>query len=694
MGKHLLSTLFACGLTLTAMAQGWPAQYGGVMLQGFYWDSFDDSQWTELTAMTEQIKGTFDLVWLPQSGNCGGTSMGYDDLYWFSNYNSSFGNEQQLRQLIDTYKQNGIKTLADVVINHRRNVSNWVDFPKETYKGVTYEMTAADIVADDDDGKTKTWATLNGYQLSQNNDTGEGWDGMRDLDHKSPNVQNTVKAYLGLLRNDLGYAGFRYDMVKGYSAEYTALYNAAAQPEFSVGECWDGTNTIRRWIDGTQVSGTEAKSAAFDFQFRYTVRNACNNGQWNRLGQQNDNSWPLVSSNYESGSYRRWAVTFVENHDTEKRANALQDPLKRDTLAANAFLLAMPGTPCVFLKHWQSYAPQIKAMVAARKTAAITNESSYLNMRSTTDYYVNIIKNGDDKVLAVAVGDIAASDQVLSPQQWVKVVEGYHYAYYLPVTLLTAYADMPSGTYTVNSGADNKLTVRLAAVTAADGAQLVYTTDGSLPTAASTHADNGTTVSIGVGTTTMKVGLLVGGEVSGVVSYDYVVKEKEAENTTEVEIPAFCTVGDGETCAFFEAPLAWGDIKCWRWDKSYNYTGNQWPGVDCTLLGTAKNGRKVWKWSWNGEKKSQQSPNEGIIFNDGSKQTADLPFENGGYYTEDGLAANVIMGIDDMRLQQDGQGVSGSDHRKNLLYDLKGQRVYKPTRKGLYIRNGRKLHYQ
>ena len=133
------------------------------MLQGFYWDSYDDSQWTVLQAQADQLAGTFDLVWLPQSGNCGGTSMGYDDLYWFSNYNSSFGNEAQLRSLISTFKQKGIKTIADVVINHRRNVSNWVDFPKETYKGVTYEMTSTDICANDDGGKTKTWATQNGY---------------------------------------------------------------------------------------------------------------------------------------------------------------------------------------------------------------------------------------------------------------------------------------------------------------------------------------------------------------------------------------------------------------------------------------------------------------------------------------------------------------------------------------------------
>ena len=116
--------------TPVQVCQGWPSSYDGVMLQAFYWDSFDDSQWSELQAQADLFAGTFDLVWIPQSGNCGGQSMGYDDLYWFNNYNSSFGNEQQLRQLISTFKSKGIKTIADVVINHRRNLSNWVDFPR------------------------------------------------------------------------------------------------------------------------------------------------------------------------------------------------------------------------------------------------------------------------------------------------------------------------------------------------------------------------------------------------------------------------------------------------------------------------------------------------------------------------------------------------------------------------------------
>ena len=679
-------SLLICHLTFSptgTRAQGWPAHYGGVMLQAFYWDSFDDSQWSELSAQADRLQGTFDLVWLPQSGYCGGTSMGYDDLYWFSNYNSSFGNEQQLRQLISTFSDKGIKTVADVVINHRKNLSNWVDFPAETYRGVTYQMTSTDIVANDDDGATRNWATQNGYSLSENNDTGEGWGGMRDLDHKSQNVQTCVKAYLQFLRNDLGYAGFRYDMVKGYSPAFTALYNSAAQPEFSVGECWDGTTTIRNWIDGTALDGTPT-SAAFDFQFRYTVRNAMNNTNYSRLAQQNDGNWPLVSSSYEAGRYRRWAVTFVENHDTERRSNATQDPLVKDTLAANAYMLAMPGTPCVFFKHWQAYPAQIKAMVAARKLAGINNESNYRNVVSTSTCYVNTV---DDK-LTVAVGNVAEADKALNSRQWIKAVEGYHYAYYLPASLNTAYADLPSGTY------EGTQQVRLSAITTTTGNIIVYTTDGSTPTISSPKAAQGGTVTIPVGTTTLTVGLLNGTTVSAVTTRQYVVKEREGDKPAD--IPAFCTVADGEVCAFFEAPATWtSTIHCWAWTNTpsdnFTYSENHnWPGVSCTLIGTHASGNKVWKWTWDGTRQNNTSAKQPafIIFNNnGAPQTDDMPFQNGGYYTKDGLRGTVTpTAINTV--------ATDASQQSNDCYDLQGRRLSgQPVRKGLYIRGGRIYSY-
>ena len=447
----ILNSRFSVG---EVKAQGWPADYGGVMLQGFYWDSFGDSQWKRLEAQVEDFAPYFSLVWIPQSGNCGGTSMGYDDLYWFNNYNSSFGNEAELRSLITTFRNAGIGTIADVVINHRKNVSNWVDFPIETYKGVTYEMTSTDICANDDGGATRTWANSHNYSLSSANDTGEDWGGMRDLDHTSQNVQNTVKAYLGFLKNDLGYAGFRYDMVKGYAGRYTKMYNESAQPEFSVGECWDGTTTIRKWIDSTQMT-----SAAFDFQFRYTVRNAINSNDWSKLGSHNEGNWPLVSAQYIQGRYRQWAVTFVENHDTEYRsATSQQDPIRRDTLAANAFMLASPGTPCVFLKHWKAYKYDIARMIQARKLCGIKNTSTTTTISKSANHYVFTAEGSEGKLLAW-IGDQTVAVENIS--DYVKILEGKNYSYWIQPKLLGQWNALPEPSFAEDKVERKDITIYL-----------------------------------------------------------------------------------------------------------------------------------------------------------------------------------------------------------------------------------------
>jgi len=122
-----------------------------VMLQGFYWDSYQDSKWTNLETQAKDLAAYFNLVWLPQSAQARNTpSMGYDDYYWCSNYNSSFGNEAELLSLIGTFKANGINTIADVVINHRATTAGWFDFPTETYNNVTYTMTSEDVAKNDD----------------------------------------------------------------------------------------------------------------------------------------------------------------------------------------------------------------------------------------------------------------------------------------------------------------------------------------------------------------------------------------------------------------------------------------------------------------------------------------------------------------------------------------------------------------
>ena len=554
--KKLFTTALVVMLPLLMLAQGWPANYDGVMLQGFYWDSFNESRWPKLESQADEMAEFFKLVWVPQSGNCGGTSMGYDDLYWFTNYNSSFGNESQLRSMINTFKSKGIGTIADVVVNHRKSNNGWFGFPKETYKGVTYSMSSTDVCSTDDGGKAKAEADRLGLQLG-NPDTGEDWDGMRDLDHRSANVQNVVKAYLKMLLDDLGYAGFRYDMTKGYAASYTGAYNSYSAPEFSVGEYWDGyLPSVKGWIDGTKVNGV-VQSAAFDFPFRYTIRDAVNNNQWTNLAGSGKGL--CLETNY-----KRYAVTFVENHDTQYRdAGNQNDPIRNNIEAANAYLLAMPGTPCIFLKHWMDYKESIKQMIYARQLAGVTNTSTSFSMANspTANYYAQRTMGTRGAILA-AMGN--TSYQI--PATYVVVASGTNYRLALSKSIETAWVSKPSGEY---EGAFN---LTMTAVSQTEGAQLVYTLDGSEPTATrGTKVADGASVNISK-SCTLKVGLLINGTVSGVITRKYTI-----DNSTFEPYEIMVFLKDPTV-----APNNWSVVNYYTWDSSNKQFNGNWPGESIT----------------------------------------------------------------------------------------------------------------
>ncbi len=657
--KRICVIIFNCILSICAFAQGWPANYGGVMLQGFYWDSYADTKWTNLESQADELSQYFSLIWVPQSGNCNTSSnvMGYMPVYYFDQ-NSSFGTQAELKSMIKTFKDKGLGTIADVVVNHRNNLgvkSSWVDYPSETYNGVTYQMLPTDIVANDDGGATKTWANTKGISLSSNNDEGEDWSGCRDLDHKSANVQTIIKKYENFLINDLGYTGFRYDMVKGFNASHVADYNDAAGVSYSVGECWDSNSTIETWI-----TKANKKSAAFDFQFRYNVRDAVNNNDWSKLNSTNN----LV----HDVNYSQYAVTFVENHDTQYRsATETLDPIKRDTLATNAYLLAMPGTPCVFLPHWKAYKQDIKAMIDARKAAGIKNTSTYTNMRSSLQYYANRVE-GDHNMIVVVGFDL----NTYVPTGYTNILSGYHYKYYMDNKAELAFADKASGTYS----AAFDVTVTAASENA--NAKLVYTLDGTNPTASSEQLTSGSKINIS-SSETLKVGLLKDGAVSSIITRDYIVKPFTAHKAT----------------VYIKDP-SWSALYFYAWDSKGNHLNGDWPGntvSDSKVIDGTTYYYKTFDVNSAGYTFN-------IIFNQGSGsgnlQTVDLgPISEDTYYEISSLVngkysandiTSVVTGIDN--ITTDNNSVSTN----NAWYNLEGMRLTaKPTQKGIYIHQGKKL---
>lgn len=657
-------TLFSLALSilplLSAQAQGWPAAYDGVMLQGFYWDSFVDSRWANLEAQSSEMSRFFPLIWVPQSGYCGGgNNMGYTPVYLF-NQNSSFGTESELRSMIKAFRAKGTRLMADVVINHRNNLGvggSWVDYPAEEYEGTTYHMTPADIVAGDDGGKTAAWAKSRGISLSLNADTGTDWDGCRDIDHKSANVNKNYKAYLNFLLNDLGYAGFRYDMVKGFAPQYVADYNTATKPQYSVGEYWDNSYNIKSWLKGTEVGGVP-QSAAFDFQFRYAVRDAVNGGVWSRLGGSDKH--PLA---YEEG-YKRWAITFVENHDTQYRSPSEPlDPILKDTLAANAYLLAMPGTPCVFYRHWLSCKEDIKSMINARRVAGVHAQSQHSNFATAADHYAVRVR-GTKGDLVCVVGE-ALDKYVPASDTYVEILSGKKYRYYLSRAAQTAWVNVASG--------EHEAAFMVKATAVSDkAAQLVYTLDGSVPTSSSPKVGSDGRISITT-SCTLHVGLLIDGSVQGVVKREYSIKPFTPHTAT----------------VYVRNENQWTPTYFYIWDSRNNTQLNgNWPGK------TMSETRHVKGHDWYVQ--TVKIDTKGYYFNlvvgagQNKPQTVDIPQISSDRYFV--ISAQTLGG---KHLVQDVTNtitaIEAAPHvevestKPHSRFDLSGRRVMQPQSGHLYI---------
>lgn len=396
MNRHLLSSFIMTVLAVLApslvkAASGWPANYEGVMLQGFYWDSYSETSWKNLEAQSDELSKYFDLIWVPNSAKAEGSpSMGYHPIYWFTNHNSSFGTEKQLRSMISTFKAKGTGIIADVVINHRSGVSNWTNFPAESWNGKTYKIGTEGICKDDEVAAQAGQAKPTGA-----NDTGEGWNGSRDLDHTNANVQENCKAYVKCLLEDFGYAGVRYDFVKGYAGRYTNMYNTANNVKFSVGEYWDGSyDAVKNWIESTGKT-----SAAFDFPCKYAINKAFDNNNMTEL------VWKANGTNNQPAGmihfgYAQYAVTFIDNHDTYGDGSKFKSS---KVVAANAFILCSPGTPCVFYPHWKAHKAEIQKLIAVRKAVGVHNMSAVNVLKSSNDCYMAEVTGTKGK-LVVKIG--------------------------------------------------------------------------------------------------------------------------------------------------------------------------------------------------------------------------------------------------------------------------------------------------
>ena len=485
---------------------------------------------------------------------------------------SYFGTEKQLRELISTFKSLGTGAVEDVVANHRGCFGTWnfdftgvdgnnytyystkanLDFPTEWYYGQFRGLSWDEIrsgqskgdIGSGTDYEEISWSTDDvcsddesageGGHPSGNPDCGGKGEWARDIDHHNPATRAKVVKYLDFLKNDLGYVGFRYDYAMGFEGVHYGEYNTTLRPAYSVGEYWGSMGDISSWIANTYMEGNN-QSAAFDFPLMYAINDAFNNGNYRGLKNAG-----LIGDH----DMRRYTVTFVDNHDTAKDLptdGSNKDYANRtnhNIVQANAFILAMPGTPCMFYPHFMhpDWHTVICNMIMGRRTAGVHNMSEIVSVTETGNNGITWIVQGSAGQVCLQLGDAAGGDTPDGFQEIYhspngeapcrySITAGLDWQNSTKAPLVTGYPIISRSTCAFADQITINVKPSLSDVT------LVYTTDGSEPTATSPKITAATDLTF-TATTQLKVGVLTDGVVQSVVSNTYALDADAAQSVT------------------------------------------------------------------------------------------------------------------------------------------------------------------
>lgn len=575
------------------------ANVNDIMLQAFGWDVHTQASVSAEGGLYNFLKNRtsgyasvgFNVIWLPPPSKSTG-GVGYIPTELFNFSQTVYGSETQLRALLTAMNTSSprIHPMADVVVNHRGGTTNWTDFTNPTWD--CHSITSTDEA---------NYGTITGYRPCGTADTGEDFNGARDLDHTNLQVQNGVKEYLTRLKG-LGFDSWRWDVAKGFSAGYFGDYINSSSPYASVGEYWDGNvNALKAWINGTGN-----RSAAFDFALYYNaLQPAINSGNYAALA-----GYPGLAGQY---GYADKAVTFIDNHDTFVKPGSF---VTSDYIMKGyAFILTHPGIPCVFFPHYNggtyskdgvtvTYASNktaIDKLMAIRRNNGINAYSSVVVSNSGSFYSATI----DNKVV-VKIGP-----GLWNPGTgWVLKTSGTDYAVWEKEVVV----DTPSLTISPAGGSFTTGTTVNTVLTANNSTSTIYyTTDGSTPTTASASAVGTKTLAI-TSTTTLKAFVRNTAGASSAVS---------TQTYTFTAAPTFTV--------YFKKPSNWGSsIKIYYWNVTGTATAVTWPGVAMTL--------DCGSWYKFTFPSTVSAAN--LIFNDGSLQTADLSATAGTKFYDNGWLAS------------------------------------------------------
>jgi len=362
----------------------------GVIIQFFHWYHPGDV-WNEFIQKIEYLKNIgITAVWLPPANKCdlGKKGRGYDvyDLYDLGEFDQKggiatrYGTKEEYLRAIDKAHESGISIYADIVLNHRmggdeqeeitvhevneddRNeiigdpftalAGTKFTFPGRNgkYSGFVWDyqcFSGIDIITKDNEEKKGIFKIHNEYGTEWNETVSHQFGNFDyligvDVEYRNPHVVQEMKDWIKWYFETTKVDGFRLDALKHIPSDFlkdwiTYIKTEIKKDCFILGEFWkDEAEKIAKFSDKM-----DELLSFFDAPLHYNFYTASEKGKDYNLSEILKDTFLEVNPVY--------AVSFVENHDTQK-LQALESAVKDwfKPLAYTFILLLEKAYPCIF----------------------------------------------------------------------------------------------------------------------------------------------------------------------------------------------------------------------------------------------------------------------------------------------------------------------------------------------------------